>query len=250
MKFRNPLILLAIFSTALAGPHVQAQDSQSSQPSLADAARKARAEQKAQPKSAKVYTDDDLANLKGQISIVGSEPPAPTEANGEAAKPADTTKEPVKDEAYWKKRFAAARRTLADDQREQDVLQREYGLKQVQYYQSPTEALREQYSRKDLDDTLAELNAKKADVDKDNQAISDLQDQLRQAGGEPGWADAPTSNAQAGSESSSSDASQASSSQASSSQSSPSDQQNSPAGSATPAPQQPDKAQPSAAPEP
>ena len=61
-------------------------------------------------------------------------------------------------------------------------------MKQVQYYSNPDVALREQYSRKDLDDTLAQINAKKQDVDKDNQALSDLQDELRTSGGEPGWA--------------------------------------------------------------
>ena len=82
----------------------------------------------------------------------------------------------------------SARRTLADDSKELDVLQREFNLKQVQFYSNPNVALREQYSRKDLDDTQAQINTKKQDVDKDNQAIQRPARELRTSGGEPGWA--------------------------------------------------------------
>lgn len=200
MITRKLLILLAVTIVAVASaPYGRAQSGQSGQ-SVADAARKARAQQKNEPKSAKVFTDDDVPNIKGQISVVGNAPAAPaTDSSAAAAtgKPAASSNDAAKGEAYWRKKFADARHVLADDQREADVLQREYGLKQVQYYSNPQEALQQQYSRKDLDDSLAELNKKKTDVDKDNQTISDLQDQLRQAGGDPGWANEPTSNASA-----------------------------------------------------
>lgn len=184
----------------------RAQDGSTSQPSLAEASKRAKAQQKNEPKAAKVYTDDDLANLKGQISIVGTEPAPPAgDADAAAVKPKAASnapaKEVVKDEAYWRDKFAAARRTLADDSKELDILQREYNLKQVQYYANPNEALQQQHSREDLNDTQAEITAKKQDVDKDNQAISDLQDELRTSGGEPGWANEPSSNAQSNTDS-------------------------------------------------
>jgi len=194
MTFRKSLIPLAVLVlyAAVYSPAGRAQDSQTSQPSVADAARKARAQQKMEAKGGKVFTDDDVANLKGQISVVGVEPtppPAAAATAGPAATaPAKGKAAAVKDEAYWRKRFADARRRLADDSKELDVLQREFNLKQVQFYSNPNVALREQYSRKDLDDTQAEINAKKQDVDKDNQAINDMQDELRTSGGEPGWA--------------------------------------------------------------
>jgi len=156
-------------------------------PSVADAARRARAEKKDE-KPTKIYTNDDLQNLTAPVSIVGQAPAPQTAA---PAAPAPAAKEgaaaPVKNEAYWRAQFAAARRTLADDSKELDVLQREYSLKQEQYYSNPDVAMREQYSRKDLDDTKTQIDAKQQDVAKDNQAISDLEDQLRQAGGDPGW---------------------------------------------------------------
>ena len=82
MTFRKALVttvglFLAAVTFAVAG---QAQDAQSSQPSVADAARKAREQQKSQPKPAKVFTDDDVPNLKGVISVVGSQPAPPPAA--------------------------------------------------------------------------------------------------------------------------------------------------------------------------
>ena len=191
MASRNALIPMAVFFLAAAVyiPTGRAQDTQTSQSSVAEASRKAKAQQKNEPKSGKVFTDDDIASLRGNISIVGQEPTPPAAAAVPAPAKDKAALQPVKkDEAYWRKRFADARRALADDSKELDVLQREFNLKQVQFYSNPNVALREQHSRKDLDDTQAEINAKKQDVDKDNQAISDLQEDLRTSGGEPGWA--------------------------------------------------------------
>ena len=43
----------------------------------------------------------------------------------------------VKDEAYWRKKFADANKKLTDDAHELDILQREYNLKEQQYYSDP-----------------------------------------------------------------------------------------------------------------
>ncbi len=182
---------VTIFATAgwgLAPAAGRALPQQTAQPapSVADAARKVRAEKKGE-KVTKVYTNDDLEHLSGPVSIVGEAPAPQTAAPAAPASAKEGATAPVKNEAYWRAQFAAARRTLADDSKELDVLQREYSLKQEQYYSNPDVAMREQYSRKDLDDTKTQIDAKQQDVAKDNQAISDLEDQLRQAGGDPGW---------------------------------------------------------------
>ena len=49
-------------------------DTSSPSESVADAARKARAQKKDSVKPAKVFTDDNVGDIKGQISIVGAEP--------------------------------------------------------------------------------------------------------------------------------------------------------------------------------
>jgi len=223
-------ILLGFTAGVLVVPNTQAavpaQQESTDQDSVAQAARRTREQKKEPAKPAKLFTNDDLGNLKGTISVVGNAP-APddntADKTGDAAadgKPdannkdsakapdgADSGKAPdkgdkadaaqpqakddAKGEAYWRKQFADARRTLADDAKELDVLQREYNLKQQQYYSDPNVAMEQQYSRSDLDKTLDQINAKKADVEKDKQAISDLEDDLRKAGGEPGWASEP-----------------------------------------------------------
>ena len=185
---------------------ILAQGQAAPAPSVADAARKAR-EQNKNRQPAKVFTNENVSDLKGTISVVGTLPPEPAAASATnpdgsvapataaPATPGGTTPAPgaaaakpeAKDEAYWRAKFAEARKKLADDTKEADILQREYNLKEQQFYSNPNVALREQNSRADLNKTLEQINAKKADVAKDQQAIAALEDQLRQAGGSPGW---------------------------------------------------------------
>ncbi len=184
------------------------------QESVATAARKAQAEKKSSTKPALVFTNDNIDTVKGIINVVGETPATPADKTTTAQ---DKTKTPptddktkaaatddkskagtaddkttsTKDEAYWRKTFADARKKLADDAHELDVLQREYNLKQQQYYSDPNTAMKEQYNRQDLTDTKTKIDEKTAAVAQDKQAISDLEDALRQAGGQPGWAAAP-----------------------------------------------------------
>jgi chromosome segregation ATPase len=118
----------------------------------------------------------------------------------------DSKKEGPKDEASWRAKFAAVRKTLADDTKELDILQREFNLKQEQFYQDPTAALKEQHSRDDLNKTQSEIDAQKQTVEKDKQALSDLEDELRRSGGDPGWANEPSGAGPSGSGSSNSGA--------------------------------------------
>jgi len=165
------------------------------QESVADAARKAQAAKKQSSKSPMVVTNDNLDTLKGTVSVVGQEPAPPPDATKEApgtdkakAGAAPGAKPPeAKGEAYWREQFATAHRRLDDDAKELDVLQREYNLKEQQYYSDPNKAMREQYTRGDLADTKTKINDKTTAVAQDKQAISDLEDALRQAGGDAAW---------------------------------------------------------------
>jgi len=184
------------------------------QESVADAARRAQASRKPPAKPTTVITNDDLDTIKGTISVVGEMQAPLVEQTGGAqdktkipaaddkgkapaandktkSAPADDKSAPAKDEAYWRKTFTDARKKLADDAHELDILQREYNLKQQQYYSDPNTAMREQFNRQDLTDTKTKIDDKTATVAQDKQAISDLEDSLRQAGGEPGWGAAP-----------------------------------------------------------
>lgn len=169
------------------------------QESLADAARKARGQKKPAAKPGKVITNDDLPTVPSEVNVIGSEPAAP--ATTKAAPPAKTaaaaatngkaTKPEQKDEGYWRKRFAEARGKLRAAQKELDILQRELNLMQQQYYSDPNKALRQQYDRKDINQQTQAIEDKKKEVAQLKQSLSDLEDELRQAGGDPGWAREP-----------------------------------------------------------
>jgi len=175
------------------------------QESVAAAARKAQAQKKSSAKPVTVFTNDNIDTVKGTVNVVGETPAPPADKTTTAqdktktpptvdkskTAPADDKTGSTKDEAYWRKAFADARKKLADDTHELDILQREYNLKQQQYYSDPNTAMREQYNRQDLTDTKTKIDEKTATVAQDKQAISDLEDAMRQAGGEPGWATAP-----------------------------------------------------------
>ncbi|HXP80631.1 MAG TPA: hypothetical protein VN976_12055 [Verrucomicrobiae bacterium] len=192
----NRLITLALGCVLLAVPaYLAAQDQD--QGSVADAARKAQAAKKNAPKAKMTIDNDNLGTLTGTINVVG-EQPAPSGDQGNKAEGEKTSntaapgeKTPVKDEAYWRDKFAAANKKLADDAHELDILQREFNLKQDQFYTDPTAQLKQEYSRQDLNDTKAKIDAKTAVVDQDKADISNLEDELRQAGGDPGWATPP-----------------------------------------------------------
>lgn len=169
------------------------------QDSVAEAARKAREQKKNQPKSAKVFTNDNILAEPGRVNVVGSAPPpaeteakaaAPGAANGKApaAEEKATQPEETKGEAYWRKRFTEARGKLRTAEKELDILQREYNLQQQQYYSDPNKALRQQLDRSDLNNQFKAINDKKQEVAQLKQALSDLEGELRRAGGDPGWA--------------------------------------------------------------
>jgi hypothetical protein len=168
---------------------------------VADAARKAREEKKAAPKPKKVYTDDDMPKAPRS----GEQPPAPAaqpdeqgQASGQGQGPAqgDATQgaggagaQPGKnDEETWRARFKAQRDKIARAQKELDILQRETDKASLQYYPDPQKALTEQNSRKDINEKDAKIVAKKKELDALKQGLDDLEDQLRKAGGDPGWA--------------------------------------------------------------
>ena len=191
MRRDSLLRMAALLALAgFAGFATQAQqspDPQSSDP-VADAARKARAEKQAAAKPKKVYTDDDFAskkNVPATPASTGGDQASATDAT--AATDAAALNDP-KSEAYWRKRFRTVREKLDNSEKELDVLQRELNKDQVQYYSDPQKALMQQYDRKDINDKTAKVDAKKKEIEDLKKQLSDMEDELRKAGGDPGWA--------------------------------------------------------------
>jgi len=163
------------------------QASPSQQESLADAARRAREQKKDTPKQAKVITNDNIPK-EGGISAVGEEPPASENAENAPADGAKSDKAVGSDEKKWRARFEKLRHKLEQDQADLDVMQRELGVLDLQYYNDPVKGMQQGLTRGDINEKTGKIAAKQKEIDADKQAISDAQDDLRQAGGDPGWA--------------------------------------------------------------
>jgi len=184
---RFSLIALPALAALFSLPAL-AQDQQQSSDPVAEAARKARAQKEAATKPKHVITNDDIPSAP---------PPTATAGDTKSAKPAtaqddsaSTKEEPEgnpKTESYWRKKFAKAHTKLAQAEKERDILQRELEQSQVQYYPDPQKALFQQNDRSDINEKRAKLDAKQKEIENLKQSISDLEDDLRKAGGDPGW---------------------------------------------------------------
>ena len=178
--------LLLLFPAALAA---QQQTSQKNQ-ELLEAARKAREARKTAPRAKYVFTNDNIpTSPTAGPSVVGTaKPPASQTATAEEEKQrAASEEDKKKEEADWRKKFSEARARLATAEKELDILQRELNLNQQQYYSDPNVALREQYTRSDINKGKAAIDAKRNEVAQMRQALVTLEDELRRAGGPPAW---------------------------------------------------------------
>ncbi len=178
----------------------QDQSTANQEPSVADAARKARAEKKNEPASKQVWTDDNIPKTPHEVAAAGSggEAPAGGDKPAQNAAPAspDDDKKNAELEAQWRQRFADAHKKLDNDQQQLDIMQQKLGLKETQYYSDPNTAMREQYQYPsgrggEINDLRKQIDDKKQEIEKDKQAIADLEDELRKEGLPPGWARTP-----------------------------------------------------------
>jgi hypothetical protein len=186
-------LALAAFPTVLRAQEQQPQP-QPKKESVVEAARKAREQRKNLAKPATVYTNDNLPRPGGAANMIGSTPEpaketaaAPTAAAGKEKEGAEKAP-PKKDEGYWRKRFDEARLKLTLDQQALEVLQRELGVLEKQYYPDPQKAMEQQYSRKEINDKRAKIEEKQKEIEHDQQALANLEDELHASGGDPGWA--------------------------------------------------------------
>jgi hypothetical protein len=156
-------------------------------PDIVEAARRARELKKTLPKAKRVYTNDNLPRVGGGLSTTTID--APVSAGDAAAQAGAGAGEPEKlDEAEWRKKFTDLRAQIAAAEKELDLLKRERQLNEVQYYSDPNKALREQYSRSELNDAKVKIDAKTLEIAQLKQKLADMEDELRRKGGPPAWA--------------------------------------------------------------
>ena len=172
-------------SDSQAKPTAQTSQPTPAQPDpLVAAARRAREEKKEQAKPGRVFTNDNLPTTGG-ISAVGETAVA---GSGDKAGASVSDNSIEAQEKTWRERFAKLRHKVEQDQQELDVMQRELGVLDVQYYSNPVKAMQQDLTRSDINKKTSDIDAKKAQVAADKQAILDAEDDLRKAGGDPGWA--------------------------------------------------------------
>jgi predicted RNase H-like nuclease (RuvC/YqgF family) len=160
---------------------------------LAAAARKAREQKKDQPKPARVFDNDNIPT-QGGVSSVGSAPTGESTEGGATAEPgraeasSKTAAPSGNDEKAWRERFARLHKKLEQDQADLEIMQRELGVLDVQYYNDPMKGMQQGYTRSDINEKTAKIDEKKKQIEADQQALSDAEDELRRSGGDIGWA--------------------------------------------------------------
>ena len=155
--------------------------------SIADYARQLKAQQdqatQVGTKPVKVFTNDDLpaARAAGGVTVTAEASTSSEESTSTASSGGG------RGEKFYRKAYAKLLGRKEMDQRELDVLQKHQAQSNIQYYTDPNKALQQDYSRSDITKVQQQVNAKKLALEQDDQAISDLQDQLRRDGGQPNW---------------------------------------------------------------
>ena len=179
-----------LFSSLTLVARQQGNSQQTGDP-VADAARRTREAKQKAPKTHKVYTDDDVSKPKPTPAAPGDTPTtqepaaAATGSSANSSAPAD---QDAKTEAAWRQRFKEQREKISRAEKELDILQRETQKAEIQYYPDPQKAMNEQYTRKEINDKDAKIEAKRKEIAQLKEGLSDLEDALRKAGGNPGWA--------------------------------------------------------------
>jgi DNA repair exonuclease SbcCD ATPase subunit len=180
------LFVFASLAALLAFPML-AQDQQNSD-DVAAAARKSREQAKNAPKPKKVVTNDDIPHAPDTTPAPAADSTAPKPEGQAAATTDKASADDEKAEAYWRKRFQEVHDKINNAQKELDVMQRELNQDQLQYYPDPQKAMMQQHDRSDINDKAAKIDAKKKEIESLTQQLSDMEDELRKAGGDPGWA--------------------------------------------------------------
>jgi hypothetical protein len=191
------LMITAAFCAAWLAIPLAAQDMEASspqEPSVADAARRAREQKKTEPAAKQVWTNDNIPQAPREVpaEAKAAAEGGAAEEGAAGAKATDEVKKSAELEAQWRQKFADARKKLDDDQKDLELMERELGLKRQQYYSDPNTAMRDQYQRDSgsggaVNDLVKKIDDQKKKIDADKQAIDNLEEQLRKAGLPSGW---------------------------------------------------------------
>jgi len=167
--------------------------------SLADLARQAKAQRAKSHEKPKVYTNEDIQALPPLPMVTTDAKPgnqAAQETAGNKAEHPSPKPGPAgagsqkHGEEYFRDRMGRLEERLELDRRELTVLNQKLGQSQMMYYSDPVRGLLQSSGPTAMSDVHGlqdRIAAKQAEIDKDQEAIDDLHEELRRAGGDPGW---------------------------------------------------------------
>ncbi len=168
----------------LAGP----ADAQESSPSVAEAARRARAQKKQAAKAARDWNNDTIGSAAGSAgetsSDLGAAPgSSPAGPAGSKAAVADEAKEKERTDA--ENEVQTATEAVTARKKELELLQRDANLKRSQVYSSP-DPKSDPAGRSDLDSLNAQAEAKKTELQQAEEKLADAKAKLEQLNAELG----------------------------------------------------------------
>lgn len=194
-------LLILVPGISSAGFAAAPQSSQQSSQSVAEAARKAQEKEKEAPKAKTVWTNDNIPNTPGGVSVVGQPAPSPGStaqgstkpAAGSANAPTDADKEKLAAErAKAASDLEDARKQLDSVKTDLDIAQREYNLDSAQLYSTPDYS-KDQQGQAKVDAEKSAIATKQQAVDAAQKKVDDLEKLLKSLGGEEKPAAPPAS---------------------------------------------------------
>ena len=156
-----------------------AADSSSQPQSLADAARANK--QNTKPKAKKVYTEENLGDIHGTISVVGDK--SSRSADADSAPPGAAPQD--KSESYWRSRAQAIKREIAEADKQIADVKAEIAKGGAASFDPSSGLAQGVIIIHDRNAQLKELEDRKAGLQRQ---LDDLADEARKAGADPGWA--------------------------------------------------------------
>jgi hypothetical protein len=186
--------LLAILCFALAGATVAPLLAQS----LADVSKKEEDRRKNIKEPSKVYTNKDLPSVPASTAEPAPDQASDADKTADSAKgddkaadkgkdkDKDTKDKVVKDQAYWSNRQQTLQTQLDHDQEFAEALQTRINSLNTDFVNRDDPVQRAAIGAT-RDKSIADLGRLKLTIEKDKQALSDLQEEARRAGVPPGW---------------------------------------------------------------
>jgi hypothetical protein len=161
--------------------------------SLAEIAKKEEARRKTVKPARKVYTNGDLGaeGAAPAPTTAGANTPPPSAQVPSTTLPGGTpedaaSKEPAKDQAYWRNRIATARAALERSRIFADALQSRINALNADFVNRDDPAQRAQIEL-ERQRAVAELDRVKREITEQTKAIADIEEEARKAGVPPGW---------------------------------------------------------------